>query len=293
MRQLHTIYQCRLMICVVTLLASMSLHPTIGQAASGDRLDRSRFVLTFSEDFQKELSLYDKQTNPAGRWKTNYDFGWQQGASSRTLNDEAEVYVDRNYNSVNPFTISGHALTITAERNREPKDPKTGGKPFTSGLLTTSTSFSQLYGYFEMRAKLPADPGAWPAFWLVTHLNPAITTPQHGYEIDVMELLGNDPRQIYCSLHWPNKTGGASAQSFPVSVANTGMPHTYGVLWSKNSIVWYVNDVEVARKDNFYMQRPMYILTNLALGGWNNNRPSASLTKTQFEVDFIHAYTVK
>lgn len=46
------------------------------------------------------------------------------------------------------------------------------GYDYTSGMLNTYSSFSQTYGYFEMRADMPTDRGAWPAFWLCRKMDP-------------------------------------------------------------------------------------------------------------------------
>ncbi len=54
--------------------------------------------------------------------------------------------------------------------------------------------FSQQYGYFEMRAKLPAHPGVWPTFWLSSA--PPGGSPN--VEIDVLEFYG-DPLGSYMS----------------------------------------------------------------------------------------------
>ena len=38
---------------------------------------------------------------------------------------------------------------------------------FASGLLISDKHFTFQYGYVEGRFKLPANRGAWPAFWLM------------------------------------------------------------------------------------------------------------------------------
>jgi len=38
---------------------------------------------------------------------------------------------------------------------------------YMSGILTTQSSFSQKYGYFEIRSKIPVGTSVWPAFWML------------------------------------------------------------------------------------------------------------------------------
>ncbi len=265
-------------------------------AAQGDHLDRSKLVLTFAEQFGGPLSRYNPATRN-GRWKTSYDFGFQGGGpSSRTLGDELEVYSDPSYNGVNPFVQGEGSLDLTAALDREPKNPLNAGKRFTSGLLTTSPSFKQAYGYFELKAALPQGAGLWPAFWLTAPLNPAISAPQFQGEIDVMEMLGKDPATIYCSAHWPQDQTALTQRfkTLPVQVAETASPHTYGVLWTHTDLVWFVDDEEVARMANPGLDRPMMILINLAVGGhWGGPPTSDTRFPARMRLFALHVYRLR
>ena len=68
--------------------------------------------------------------------------------------------------------------------------------PYVSGMLTSQKSFSQKYGYFEIRSKIPVGAGVWPAFWLLAN--------NHGWppEIDVMEGRGERPGDLVMTTHW-------------------------------------------------------------------------------------------
>jgi len=277
---------------ILAVLAVLALAPLAARAATGDRLDRSRLVQTFSESFSR-LDLYDLQTKPHARWKSSYDFGAPQTPSSRTLPAEFEIYSDRGYNGVDPFEVKEGALTITAQKNNARNDTRSGGKPYTSGILTTSHSFSQVYGYFEMQASLPAVPGAWPAFWLAAPIDPTILKPQLPGEIDVMELLGNNPSIVFCSTHWSDADGVKRFTTDAVKVGDVTHPHLYGVLWTHDAIVWYVDNVEVDRKPNPGLDRPMFILVNLAVGGWNNNVPDPSSPTMRMRVYHVQAFSLR
>jgi beta-glucanase (GH16 family) len=251
------------MLMFACLLAA-ALTAGTARAASGDRLDRSKLTLTFDEEFDGPLSLWNPRSGE-GRWKTCYWFGWQPPGrgcvdkSSRTIHTDGSRYVlvDAAYNNVNPFHLSGGLLTIINDKNAHREDPKTGGREYTAGLITTEPSFSQLYGYFEIRTQLPVGSGLWPAFWMAQadHAVP--------FELDVMENFGRDPKTVYGTAHW----GDGTENGFPVKVDSVQQQRSYGVLWTIEDIVWYVDDVEVARIRNKDLHAPMYVIASMGVGG--------------------------
>jgi len=137
--------------------------------------------MSFADEFNKNVLDTPK-------WKTNDYWGNQ----TLSVNKEKQCYMP------DVFSASGGILSLRAERRSikqsQCKDAKTD-LHYASGMITTAgcnpwekasycktlKAFSQSYGYFEMRAKLPKGKGFWPAFWLL---------PANGGwppEIDVME----------------------------------------------------------------------------------------------------------
>lgn len=272
------------------LAAPVLLHRSRAHAA--ERLNRASLDPTFTETFDAPLSIYDPKTG-SGRWKTNWDFGDQDGLSSRVLNDELQVYCDPSFNGINPFSQQDGRLTITADR--APPDTDLG-KPYTSGLLTTARSFSQRYGYFEMRAKLPQGAGLWPAFWLYGPFDPTSTVPLYCGEIDVMEMLGKQPDIINCSAHWPTNPERTQQNSKTISVhvGSTAGFRSYGALWDEHTITYYVDDVTVAQMNNPGLDMPMTILANLAVGGvWGGNPTKSTSFPAHMVIESICAYQVR
>ena len=254
-------------------------------------------TLTFNDDFNS-LSLWNGST---GTWSTTTSYVDQNGnGSSLPSNGEQEWYVNNLYaptSSVTPWTVSNGVLTLTAAPATAAVAPYLGynqsGLPgmgsyqYTSGLVETDHSFSQTYGYFEMRAELPAGQGLWPAFWLM---------PQDGSwppELDVMEVLGNDPTTLYTSIHTA-QTGSHTSSGLASSVANmsTGY-HTYGVDWEADKVTYYFDGKPVYQVDTpADMHKPMYMIANLAVGGgWPGDANSTTPFPAQMNIDYVRAYS--
>ena len=130
-------------------------------------LNTSKLKLTFADEFNS-LNLYN---GTSGTWTTTYGYGGAMAKSNRTLNDEAQVYTDANWRGtdgkmtpINPFSITNGILNITETKLTAEQSASNWGLQYSSGLLTTKSTFSQLYGYFEVNTKLPAGQGMWPAF---------------------------------------------------------------------------------------------------------------------------------
>ena len=88
---------------------------------------------------------------------------------------------------------------------------------YACGFLCTYGKWTQKYGYFESRMKLPKTGGLWPAFWLMPDRGRAVgeqwkrantgksagDTGFGGMEFDIMEhLSGWGVYRFNVALHW-------------------------------------------------------------------------------------------
>ena len=249
-------------------------------------------AMTFHDEFSQPLSLWDAQSNPTGVWRPDFGYQGEQGMGSYTLatNDEKQIYVSPYFRGhagdfgVTPFTSNADGtLSIQA---RPSTNPEIYGYQYTSGMISTQATFAQTYGYFEMRAAMPAAAGAWPAFWLL---------PADGSwppELDVMETLSSDPRAAWTTEHSGlNGDHVSSGQAAFVPDTADGF-HTYGVLWTATNLNWYIDGVEVFHTATpADMNKPMYMIANLALGGWGGAIDQAALP-AEMKIDYIRAYSV-
>ena len=235
--------------------------------------------LTFFEDFD---AMPDFRI-----WDTAYPWG------ARWLDQgELQVYVDPSYMGttnhalgLNPFSVNNSILSIRANPVPPSLAQAVGVQRYTSGLLTTHRSFSQTFGYFEMRARLPFGRGLWPAFWMGPQ---DMSWPP---EIDIMEAKGSEPTTLYNTLHTPARR----PIGFTIQVADdmTAGFHRYGVLWTNSYVAWYFDGRRVAytpTTSSDDTQKPMYMLINLALGGMAGNPDNTTTFPANLEVDYVCAY---
>jgi len=107
-------------------------------------------------------------------------------------------------------------------------------------LIDTKTTFSQKYGYFEARIKIPKGAGLWPAFWLYGAPNGSAA------EIDTMEICanpigsngGNDASLLHSTIHW---SGGATTAGRYRTVDLSQAYHVYAVDWRASAIRFYLD----------------------------------------------------
>lgn len=242
-------------------------------------LDTTKLDLTFADEFTS-LNLQ----SGGGTWRTSF---WDaEGGRSLASNGELQVYMDEAYLGlgVNPFSIQDGMLNIHADTATAEVQAATG-YDYTSGMLSSRDSFSQTYGYFEIKCELPEGQGTWPAFWML---------PADGSwppELDVFEALGSDSSTVFMTAH-SNSTGEHTKTGFTSWVGDvTAGMHTYGVLWTPEELVWYVDGVEVFRTATPPdMHQPMYMVTNLAIGGVLPGDPADDFSGADLRIDYIRAY---
>jgi beta-glucanase (GH16 family) len=184
-------------------------------------------------------------------------------------------------------SVSNGMLHLTAR-----KEEKYAGTPYVSGLVMTGgyrydasiPRFSFLHGYMEVRAKLPAGQGLWPAIWMM----PASYNDGNG-ELDVLEALMGDPTRAYFTVH---RNGRQEGHEWVGPDFSTDY-HIFGVDWEADHISWYVDGVERARTTNTALICPeaMYPILNLAVGGdWGGPPDATTVFPSSMDVDYIRIW---
>lgn len=156
-------------------------------------------------------------------------------------------------------TISDGVARLRFEQrsSRHNDDPEGGEKAYTTGFLDTFGKWTQRYGYFEARMKLPKAPGLWPAFWMMPDRGPSTAprwkreqTTSGGMEFDIMEhLSGWGPYQYNVAFHWDGygeKHLQAGTSDIYFQSDDEGF-FTTGLLWLPELAVYYCNGAEVGR----------------------------------------------
>ncbi len=236
------------------------------------------YRLVFSDEFN-QYSL------DSSKWNSGYRWGHQ------VINNEEQYYVDRINNpdfGHSPFEFDGNHMTITAIRTPEHLRSSANGKPYLSGALTTHNKFTMKYGYLEMRAKFPKGKGLWPAFWLL-HQNETDRTP----EIDIVEYIGDQADTVYHTYHWVEDYSNRRSPYMVASGPDYSQDfHTYAVKWEPGKVTWYVDGQERNSFSNGNVSwENMYILVNLAVGGWWAGSPNGNTQfPARYQIDYIRAY---
>jgi beta-glucanase (GH16 family) len=194
-------------------------------------------------------------------WETCYPWFQQNGAGCTNLGNAQE----REWYLPSQVQVSNGSLDLVA--NEKPTlgwnssgAPKT--YPYTSGMVTTFSSFNFTYGYIQIVAKIPGGTGTWPALWLLP------TNETWPPEIDIMENYGLT-NQVKDTVHWESPTG-AEYQQFVVNTSTnlTAGWNTYGLSWTPGQLTWYINGTAVASYSGGNVpSQPMYFLANLAIDG--------------------------
>ncbi|MCP8937534.1 family 16 glycosylhydrolase [Alsobacter sp. SYSU M60028] len=223
-------------------------------------------------------------------WNTTMPGGLRNIGST----GEKQIYLDDNSTTLNsgaiipidPFTFDGDVMTITA--NPTPTDllAATGNFPYTSGVVNTATQFEFRYGYAEIRAEIPAGKGLWPAFWL------RWADGGRSTEIDIFEALGQTPNYLYQTVHWNDGTGDQMDKTVRATVADLSAGfHTYGMNWTPDTITFYLDGVQMGQmKTPAVMSTDMYVVANLAVGGWPGLPDSTTHWPAEYKIDYIHVY---
>jgi hypothetical protein len=267
------------MLCAACGVMFAALGPlTTSKSGASEPPIPGRWALRFNDEF----------TRLDAGWVQRY---WWNGDTFWPTN-ERQVYRPTN------VTVNGE-LELTARREPGLRNfagsPKNSvGEQFccSSGLLSSGGirdamphGYAFTYGYVEARIRVPRGWGTWAAFWML----PA--NYKDSTEIDVMEVLGREPKLLY--MHYRSqkeKYGRSYAEASPLSAGW----HTYGLHWEPGSLTWYLDGApRFSHTGSDVASDPHYIMFSLAIGGsrsWSGAVDDSTPFPSSMRIDWVRVW---
>lgn len=181
-----------------------------------------------------------------------------------------------------------------------------GGKTwnYTSANVVSRGKKDFKYGKIQVKAKIPAGVGTWPAIWMMPSGSMYGQWPKSG-EIDIMEHVGYDNGKIHGSIHteaFYHKINTQKSGQKYVKDATEEF-HVYEIEWLPERIYFKIDGeiyyrylplslVSVPNYKHWPFDIPFYLLMNIAIGGdWGGVRGvDDDIFPVRMEIDYVRVY---
>jgi beta-glucanase (GH16 family) len=168
-----------------------------------------------------------------------------------------------------------------------------GDAPYTSARIKSENLQEFTYGRVEIRAKLPAAGGTWPALWALGANFEEVSWPASG-EIDILEHVGNNTNTASSALHYPGNFGGTAVTGSTSVTTATSEFHNYTVEWTPEVIKFVVDDelvhLSFINSASTPFNSDFFFIMNIAMGGTLGGAIDSAFTEDTMEVDYIRVY---
>jgi beta-glucanase (GH16 family) len=269
------------------LVCLLTIFICLGSAEFSGQVPRLGWTLVWSDEFNGP----DGSSPDPTKWTPETGGnGWG--------NNELEYYTARPQN----VQQQNGNLVITALRETY-TGPDGVTRSYTSARLKTAALFSQTYGRFEARIKIPYGQGLWPAFWMLGNDISTKGWPACG-EIDIMENVGFEPSIVHGSMHGPGYSG-ATPLTGGFTLSNGRFSddyHVFAIEWESKVVRFYVDNTlyetrtpsDLPSGTNWVFDHPFFILLNVAVGGnWPRNPDQTTVFPQTMVVDYVRVYARK
>ncbi len=235
--------------------------------------------------------------NLSSQSRKNYKLVWMDNFNGNTIdttywthevakpgwvNNEKQRYT----NAENAKVENGNLVLTARYENNE----------FTSARLITRYKKIFTYGIIDIKAKLPAGNGTWPALWMLGNNVKQVGWPMCG-EIDIMEHVGRNPGVIHSSIH--NKSGyGATPYTGKITIKKPNDKyHIYSIEWTVDYITFFVDGRKVYHyqpesktPENWPFDKPAYLIFNIAIGGTWGGEVDKNIFPAVMKIDWVKVY---
>lgn len=295
------------------------------------------YLEILNEDFTAPLSV--PAQSPA-LWRTRHRWDDYVFTSHLSYHSDETLQFRPGTPGFHPFDVHDGVLSIRPRAipagdlddvramlfEKTSKPENVGKVAYSTGMISLHDSWSETYGYFEIRARMPEGLGHWPALWL----SPG--TKGWPPEIDIIEVKGakHGPGydNIYASTaHFDGidpsgnpidpqppegaieRKNGNKARWYLQREIDAGALAgidinedfaVYGLEWTPDEIIWTFGADTENMRETFRMttppdlHSPLYFIANTEVGGILGGEPSKSgLSEDALEIDYIKIFARK
>jgi beta-glucanase (GH16 family) len=267
----------------------------------GSALDRGKWCTRYIFGAGPALQVDDEQCRKAG--KGTLDF----------FNDEKQRYRDLNSLGEPLHVVANGTLTLRATATG-----KDAAGPYESAMIRSKFEIKpspQRSLYVTARLKMPNVQGTWPAFWMISGLDPQ-GTPPWPPEITIVDAALNvkDDKHNMIGQGAVVKAAQTRTGEREMTYSRPGYARRWGMLtvdrtlrdvwieaavwWTHERLCFFLDGVHTVCENYRWVKNdgnpapPAHVMVNLAIGGhWAGRHGiDASGFPTQLEVDHVRVY---
>ncbi|MCQ2484036.1 MAG: glycoside hydrolase family 16 protein [Clostridia bacterium] len=245
----------------------------------GPELDLEGYHLVFCDEFEGN--------------ELNMDVWKHRGLGTRRT----------GFNGESQVSVSNGNLYLTGEYLED----GAYGAGWYTGMISLREHYKQ--GYFEIRCKCNKDKGFWSAFWIQSPNNPydhyISQGGVNGAELDIFEAMSGDKilkknrnsvtQTIHCN-GWDDDIENIDSRCLGIFKVGNDIYdeyNTYGLKWTEDEYIFYINGVESARSSfgNGVSQIPEEVIVSLEIPDELPKKIASNKDySTQMVVDYVKIY---
>lgn len=253
---------------------------------------KSVYKLVWFDEFNTDGLLDSAKWKYENGFVRNQEIQWYQKENAICKGGNL-IITGKKERKLNPNYIAGSNNWKT---NREYID-------YTASSVVMQKVHAFQYGKLEVRAKIDAQTGLWPAIWTV---GVSGEWPSNG-EVDIMEYYDN--RILANFAHAEKERFKAIWDGASISIDSLGGPawannfHLWTWEWDENTMRIFLDGVLLNEIDlnttinksdgkNPFRQ-PHYLLLNLAMGGNRGGSLEKTILPSNYYIDYVRLYQKK
>ena len=223
----------------------------------------------------------------------NYQVVWEDEFDGTTLNTSKWQYRNEGKPAGKYATVSRNNVELDGKGCLLIKITKDSDGKYYTGSVQTRNIFGTTYGYFECRVVMNKQLGPEVVFRLHSaDFGKTLDPVKDGTQISIFQYHRKTPYKIRHAVYW-NIGADRQTDNKLIQLKDIGEGfHTFGLEWTQNEYIFYVDGKETWRTSKAVSQHNEYLVLLADLAGYGGNPAQGSFPDT-VTFDYVKVYKPK